>query len=145
MRNFSILAAILIASAVLVPGRSVAESPNDLLIIANTSVSVDKADLAEVRSIFTKAKTALGGTTVFPINAKGDSDLRATFRQKVLKMPGGKEDSFWEEEKVKKGVEPPAEFAGTLKAVFSKKDSVSYIFRKDLKEGVTVKILAVVD
>lgn len=41
--------------------------------------------------------------------------------------------------------DPPAEFAGTLKAVFSKKDSVSYIFRKDLKDGVTVKILAVVD
>jgi len=122
-------------------GPARAESPNDLLIIGNKSLSATSADAAEIKAVFLKSKTALGGDSVFPINAKSDSDVRAAFRKHVLKMSEDKEKGFWEEEKVKKGVEPPPEMAGTLKAVFSKPGGISYVFRKDYKEG-TAKIIA---
>jgi ABC-type phosphate transport system substrate-binding protein len=118
-----------------------AESPNDLLIVVNKSVSASNVDAAEVKAIFLKNKTSLSGDTVFPLNAKSDSDLRAAFRKHVLKMSEEKEKGFWEDEKVKKGVEPPPETAGTLKAVFSKSGGISYVFRKDYKDG-TAKIVA---
>jgi hypothetical protein len=72
---------------------------------------------------------------------QSDSELRAAFRKRVLKMSEEKERGFWEDEKVKKGIEPPPEVPATLKAVFAKSGSVSYVFRKDFKEG-TAKILA---
>jgi ABC-type phosphate transport system substrate-binding protein len=118
-----------------------AEGPNDLLIIANKSVSASSTDASEVKAVFLKSKTSIGGDQVFPLNAKSDSDLRAAFRKHVLKMSEEKEKGFWEDEKVKKGVEPPPEMAATLKAVFSKSGGVSYVFRKDYKDG-TAKVLA---
>jgi ABC-type phosphate transport system substrate-binding protein len=118
-----------------------AEGPNDLLIIANKSVSASSADAAEIKAVFLKNKTAIGGAAVFPLNAKSDSDLRAAFRKHILKMSEEKEHGFWEDEKVKKGVEPPPEMAGTLKAVFSKPGGISYVFRKDYKDG-TAKVIA---
>jgi hypothetical protein len=118
-----------------------ADSPSDLLIVANKSVAADSSDASEIKAVFLKNKTAIGGDTVFPLNAKADSDLRAAFRKRVLKMSAEKEQGFWDDEKVKKGVEPPPEVPATLKAVFSKSGGVSYVFRKDFKEG-TAKILA---
>jgi hypothetical protein len=118
-----------------------AEGPNDLLIIANKSVSADSAAAGEIKAVFLKAKTSLGGDTVFPLNAKAGSDLRAAFCQRVLKMGEDKERGFWEDEKVKKGTQPPPEVPATLKAVFSKSGGISYVFRKDYKDG-TAKILA---
>jgi ABC-type phosphate transport system substrate-binding protein len=132
------IAALLLAS---LPTSTRAESPNDLLIIVNKSVSASNVDAAEVKAVFLKNKTSLSGDTVFPLNAKSDSDLRAAFRKQVLKMSEEKEKGFWEDEKVKKGVEPPPETAGTLKAVFSKSGGISYVFRKDYKDG-TAKIVA---
>lgn len=118
-----------------------AEGPNDLLIVANKGVSAASADISEIKAIFLKNRTALGGDTVFPLNAKSDSDLRTAFRRLVLKMSEEKERIFWDDEKVKKGVEPPPETAGTLKAVFSKSGGISYVFRKDYKDG-TAKVVA---
>jgi ABC-type phosphate transport system substrate-binding protein len=132
------IVALLLAS---LPTSARAESPNDLLIVVNKSVSASNVDAAEVKSIFLKNKTSLSSDTVFPLNAKSDSDLRAAFRKHVLKMSEEKEKGFWEDEKVKKGVEPPPETAGTLKAVFSKSGGISYVFRKDYKDG-TAKIVA---
>jgi ABC-type phosphate transport system substrate-binding protein len=132
------IAALLLAS---LPTSTRAESPNDLLIVVNKSVSASNVDVAEVKAVFLKNKTSLSGDTVFPLNAKSDSDLRAAFRKLVLKMSEEKEKGFWEDEKVKKGVEPPPETAGTLKAVFSKSGGISYVFRKDYKDG-TAKIVA---
>ena len=132
------IAALLLAS---LPTSTRAESPNDLLIVVNKSVSASNVDVAEVKAVFLKNKTSLSGDTVFPLNAKSDSDLRAAFRKLVLKMSEEKEMGFWEDEKVKKGVEPPPETAGTLKAVFSKSGGISYVFRKDYKDG-TAKIVA---
>ena len=132
------IAALLLAS---LPTSTRAESPNDLLIVVNKSVATDKVDAAEVKAVFLKNKSSLGGDTVFPLNAKSDSDLRAAFRKHVLNMSEDKEKGFWEDEKVKKGVEPPPETAGTLKAAFSKSGGISYVFRKDYKDG-TAKIVA---
>jgi hypothetical protein len=124
-----------------IAGTARAEGPNDLLIIANKSVSASSTDASEIKAVFLKTKTSIGGDTAFPINAKTDSELRAAFRKRVLKMSEEKEKGYWEDEKVKKGVEPPPEMAATLKAVFSKSGGVSYVFRKDYKDG-TAKILA---
>jgi ABC-type phosphate transport system substrate-binding protein len=135
--KFAIVALILAS----VPSLARAEGPNDLLIVVNKSVSAANADAAEIRSVFLKNKSSLGGDTVFPLNAKSDSDLRAAFRKHVLKMSEDKEKGFWEDEKVKKGTEPPPETAGTLKAVFSKSGGISYVFRKDYKDG-TAKVIA---
>lgn len=133
---------ILVALALAWPVHgALAEAPNDLLVIANKSVAAEATDASEIRAVFLKNKTALGGDTVFPLNAKGDSDLRAAFRKRVLKMTDEKEHGYWDDEKVRKGTEPPAEVPTTLKAVFSKAGAVSYVFRKDYKEG-TAKILA---
>ena len=118
-----------------------ADSPNDLLVIVNKSVSAGNADPSEIRAIFLKTKTSLGGDSVFPINAKSDSNLRQAFRKLVLKMSGEKEAGYWQDEKVKRGVEPPPEMTATLKAVFSKSGGISYVFRKDFKEG-TAKVVA---
>jgi len=120
---------------------AVADSPNDLLVVANKSVAVGSVDASEIRAVFLKNKSALGGDTVFPLNAKSDSDLRAAFRSRVLKMTEEKERGYWDDEKIRKGTEPPAEVPATLKAVFSKSAGVSYVFRKDYKDG-TAKILA---
>ena len=133
----------ILASALItcLTGTARAEGPNDLIIVANKSVSAGTADAAEIKAVFLKSKTSLGGDSVFPINAKSDSDLRAAFRKHVLKMSEDKEKGFWEDEKVKKGAEPPPEMAGTLKAVFSKPGGISYVFRKDYKDG-TAKVIA---
>lgn len=140
MKTNSFIMLVVIAFAGMA-GVARAESPNDLLIVASKSLTADSSDASEIKAVFLKNKTAIGGDTVFPLNAKSDSELRAAFRKRVLKMSEEKERGFWEDEKVKKGVEPPPEVPATLKAVFSKSGSVSYVFRKDFKEG-TAKILA---
>lgn len=140
MKTNSFIMLVVIAFAGMA-GVARAEGPNDLLIVASKSLTADSSDASEIKAVFLKNKTAIGGDTVFPLNAKSDSELRAAFRKRVLKMSEEKERGFWEDEKVKKGVEPPPEVPATLKAVFSKSGSVSYVFRKDFKEG-TAKILA---
>ena len=58
-------------------------------------------------------------------------------------MTPAEEQSYWQEQKIRKGLTPPAEFASTLKAVFSVKGAVSYVFRKQFKEGVA-KVLLII-
>lgn len=145
MRNIAVKVNAFIVMALVVgavSGVARADGPNDLLIVANKGVAAEKAEPAEVKAVFLKNKSSLGGDTVFPLNAKADSELRAAFCKRVLKMTEEKERGFWEEEKVKKGVDAPPEVPATLKAVFSKSGGISYVFRKDYKEG-TAKILAV--
>jgi hypothetical protein len=138
-----ILQKLMLAGLVLIGSSPVAfaDSPNDLLVVANNGVGAQSADASEIRAVFLKSRTALGGATVFPLNAKTDSELRAAFRARVLKMTEEKERGYWDDEKIRKGTEPPAEVPATLKAVFSKASAISYVFRKDYKDG-TAKILA---
>ncbi len=140
MRTHSFMLVVAITLGML-GGVAHADSPSDLLIVGNKGLAADSSDASEIKAVFLKNKTSMAGDTVFPLNAKSDSDLRAAFRKRVLKMSEEKERGFWEDEKVKKGVEPPPEVPATLKAVFSKSGGVSYVFRKDFKEG-TAKILA---
>ena len=57
-------------------------------------------------------------------------------------MEQSRERSYWQEQKIRKGLMPPATFSNLLMAVFKVNGSVSYVFRSDYKQGV-VKILAV--
>ncbi len=121
-----------------------AESPNDILIVANNSVNLDTISLDEVRAIFLKKrKSWRGGGKVVPINAKMGTSLRSDFAQKVLGMSPSSEKRFWEEQKVKRGRTAPPELKTPLKGVFSLKGSVSYVRRKNFKPGVA-KILLVI-
>jgi hypothetical protein len=132
-----LLAALVIAFSV--PAR--AESPNDILIIANKSAPVKKISLQEAKAFFLKEKRNWrGGGKAIPINAKVGSAIRKAFRNRVLSMDPASEAIYWQAEGIRKGVAKPAAISNTLKAVFSVKSSISYCFRKDYKEGL-VKIL----
>ena len=119
-----------------------AESPNDLLIIANMGIPFDTIDSSDLRIVFLKKREFVGGKRIVPINAS-DSKLRKTFQKKVLSMNDSEEKRYWQEQKVVNGIDPPASFITPLKAVFKIKGGISYVFRKDYKEGVA-KVLLVI-
>ncbi len=135
---------LLIAVLLLYPTAIVAESPDDILIIANKGVSAKSVTMDELRAMFLKKrKQWKQGGNVVPIHAKKGSPLRHQFQLRVLKMNPDEEDTYWNDQQVRHGLGPPPEFGYGLKAVFKLKGSVSYIYRKDFREGV-VKVLAVV-
>lgn len=123
-------------------GTACAEEPDDLLIIANKSVPASSASAAELKRIFLMKQTSWSGRTkAVPINAKEGSVARTLFREKILGMTRAQEAKYWQDEKIKRGAKPPAEFGNPLKAVFMVKGSVSYMLRKLYKPNL-VKILA---
>ena len=138
------VAALALAAALLAAtaGTPFAEGPNDIMIIANKSVAASKISADELKAIFLRKKESFAGSKVVPINAKAGSPLRRAFQKRVVEMDGNNEASYWEQQKIKTGLTPPSEFAGTVKAVFSVKGSVGYCFRSEYKEGV-VKVLLV--
>jgi len=119
-----------------------AESPDDILIIANPSLSAVSISKAEAREIFLRTKTDFRGSRTTPIHASDGSVLRKTFSRKVLGMTEAEEKQYWEKVKIMEGKMPPASFSNTSKAVFKLKDSISYVFRKDYKN--VGKILLVI-
>jgi ABC-type phosphate transport system substrate-binding protein len=120
-----------------------ADSPNDILIVANKSVPINSISTAELKSIFLKKKGRWGnGSKAIPIHAKKGTTLRKAFNSRLLNMDQSREQSYWQEQKIRKGLMPPASFSNLLMAVFKVNGSVSYVFRRDYKQGV-VKILAV--
>lgn len=125
------------------PNRALAEHPEDILIIAHKAISADAVTINEVKSIFLGRKAALGREgKVTPIHAKDGSKLRVAFQRRVLDMGPEEEAGYWEDQKIRGGAAKPPEFTRPIKAVFSRRDSVGYIFRKDYQEGV-VQILLV--
>lgn len=139
-----ILSLLAIAAAIaLAPRWGRAESPDDILVIANKGVAADALSVDEIKSLFTRSRgTWKNGGKVIPVHAKEGSDLRKAFRSRVLRMSLEEEQSFWQDQKIRKGLTPPAEFGNPLKAVFSLSGSVSYVFRRDYRDGVA-KILLV--
>jgi ABC-type phosphate transport system substrate-binding protein len=134
--------AALVIVAVGVPVQ--AESPQDILIVANTSVDQKDIEKGEVRAIFLKNKTSWSsGQKIVAVNAKPGTELRDQFQKRVLEMDSNREVSFFEEQKVRYGTSPPVEFPNPLRAVFHLKGSIGYVFRKDYKEGVA-KVLLVI-
>lgn len=111
-----------------------------ILIVANKSVSANKASLDEIKAIFLKKKfTWKTGGKAIAITPSSPA-LRAAFAHKVLGMNPTQEKAYWQDFKIKKGTTAPPEFGNNLKAVYKIKGSVSYIFKSQYKEGV-VKIL----
>ena len=118
-----------------------AESPNDIMVIANKSIRATEISADELKAIFLKKKESFAGGKVVPINSKAGSPLRKAFQKRVVEMDGSAEASYWEEQKIKSGRTPPAEFSGTLKAVFSVKGSIGYCHRSEYREGVVNVLL----
>ena len=144
MRKPILLLLTLIAALSVPVGVAEADGPQDLVIVANQSVPVNELTIDEVKAIFLKQrKSWKAGSTAVPIHAKAGSALRNAFVHRVLGMTENEELSYWEGQKIRKGIEGPAEFANPLKAVFRIKGSISYVMRSDYKEGVA-KILLVV-
>ncbi len=119
------------------------ESPDDILIVANNSVSASSVPLTILRDLFLKVRKEWRvGESALPINAK-DEHLRSDFRKRVLGMDLTAEQRHWENVKVKYGQSAPPSFDNNLKAVFKLKGAVSYVYRKDFKEGVAKVVLVV--
>ena len=122
-----------------------ADSPNDILIIANQKVSVSLLTKNEVRQLFLKQRTRwASGQDCIPIHAAKGSELRKAFSKRVLRMAEHEEKTHWNEQQVRLGMRAPPEFKSKSlqKAVFNIKGSVSYVFRKDYIPNVT-KVLFV--
>lgn len=118
------------------------ESADDILVIANKSVSVGSISKNELRDIFLKKKTSWGrGGQAIPLHAAEGSELRAEFRKRVIAMSRAEEQLYWQQFQIKKGEPQPASFGNTLKAVFKIRGSVSYVYRSQYKEGVAKVLL----
>ena len=128
---------------VFAPSSVAAQSPDDILIVANKDVSNDTISKDELVSIFLKQRTAWkDGLRAVPLHA-GKSELRSKFLRLLLGLSALEEKTYWQEQKITKGISPPPEFNNQLKAVFKLKGAISYIYRSEYKENV-VKILMVV-
>lgn len=117
-----------------------AESPDDIVVIANRNLPVSTVSLVDVRRIFRKEITTYKGNRVQPIHAKTGSALRMHFVSRVLGMNDSGEQKYWQDMQVKKGIRPPIELSNTVRAVFSAPGAISYCFRKDFNPA-TAKIL----
>jgi len=123
---------------------ALAESPDDILIVANLKAPVDKIDIKELKAIYLKKKLYWKiGQDAIPVNSKHGTPLRSEFQKRVLGMEPDTELIYWERQKIQRALSPPPEFPQTQKAVFKLRNSVSYVFRKDYRPNVT-KILLVV-
>lgn len=119
------------------------ENPMDILVVVNKNVPVNSVNETVLRGIFLKVrKDWPGGQAAMPVNAKDDT-LRAAFRSKVLQMDASAEKRHWEEVKVKYGQSEPPSLSNNLKAVFSLKGAVSYVYRKDFAEGIAKVVMVI--
>ncbi|MBN2717610.1 MAG: hypothetical protein JXX14_17290 [Deltaproteobacteria bacterium] len=120
-----------------------AENPNDILVITNKSVPDTSVSQVVARDLFLKVRKAWkNGANVIPV-VPADEKLRQDFRSRVLNMNSNDEKRYWENMKIKYGLGKPSEIANNQKAVFSVKNSVTYVYRKDYNAGVT-KIICVI-
>lgn len=118
-------------------------NPDDLIIIVNKSVKVDRLSLDEVRNYFLMTKVSWpGGEKAIVLNTK-DAKLRETFRRKVLSMNAAEEKRFWQDQMIRSGRQEPPQFGNILKAVFSLKGAIGYIYRKDLKGDIVTVALEI--
>ena len=127
-----------------VPEASVAESPNDIMIIANKGIDTNQITIEELKQIFLGKKSSWkGGDRIVCLNQYASHPIRDAFREKVLNMSAKDEETYWENQKVRKQITPPPELGSIPKAVFKLKNSLSYAYRKDVPANV-VKVLLVI-
>jgi len=142
-KHFYIFLTLLLATMLLSLPAASADSPNDILVVANKTVKVDAVSVAELKAIFLKKKVRWKtGLKAVPINAKDGTELKKEFLKRVFDMDQDLERSYWQDQKIRTGLVPPVTFRQLLKAVFNIRGSVSYVFRSQYREGV-VKILLV--
>jgi len=129
--------ALLLTTVLAAPSPASSDDPEDILVIVNNAVGAKKAKVDEIREIFLKKRTNWpGGGTAVPVNAGEGTALRKEFRRRVLSMNAREEQDYWNDKKIKTGVSCPVEFGNTLKAVFKLRNSVSYVYRSQYREGV---------
>jgi hypothetical protein len=122
--------------------QAAAESPDDILVIANKSVIDSEITRSSLRTIFLKKRREWSsGLKTVAINDKDGTELRKAFQERVLEMTPNREKTYWQEQKIKKGITPPATIGNRLKAVYKIKGAVSYVYRKNYKSGVVKVIL----
>ena len=133
---------VAVVAVLLVQAKAKADHPQDILIIVNKSAAEETLSISATRAIFLKKRIRLqDGTKAAVINDKPGTTLRKEFQEKVLDMTANKENIYWQEQKIKKGISPPAELRNRLKAVYKIKGAISYLYRKDFKSGVTKVLL----
>ena len=139
---FRILGTLLFVSCALIFNQKalMAESPDDLVVIANKNFKASTLSAADVKRMFKKELTTFRGTKVKPIHAKKGSALRKQFVSRAMGMNESSEQKYWQDMMVKKGVNPPTELSNTVRGVFSAPGAISYCFRKDFNPA-TAKIV----
>ena len=134
--------ALLVLILWLIPQYGLAESPDDLLIVVNRDVKVDKISLAEARDLFLKKRTKWdNGVNVVPIDAPEATKVNNDFQSRVLEMSKNEVRRYWESTKIRQGHTAPPVFEKTLKAVFKIKGAVGYIYRAQYLDGVVKVVL----
>jgi len=135
---------LLVHLGLIIPINAAAESPNDILIIANKRVGINTISIEETKQIFLRTKTTWrGGDRILCLNQKENDPIRKVFQEKVLGMSEREEATYWEVQKVRKQLTPPPEVPSIPKAVFKLRNAISYAYRKDVPANV-VKILLVI-
>ena len=99
---------IAILVSFLVPRMSLAENPNDIMIVANLKVSQDTLNETEIRALFLKKRLSWrNGDKAIAINAREGSRLRAEFEKRILQMSSRELDRYWQRLKILQGDTPP--------------------------------------
>ena len=87
------LAGVILATFLISPAWS-----EELLVIVNPSVEVNRLSLAEVSSIYLlKALVWPDGTRVVPVNREATSESRARFTAQVLRQDNAELAGYWSE------------------------------------------------
>ncbi len=139
----TILTLALISAFWILPATASAESPNDILVIVNSSVKVKAISLSELKDLFLKKRTSVGTSgKVTPVHAKSP-ELRGDFRKLVLGMSPDEEKKYWNDRKIQTGDSEPVSFSDTLRATYKLRGAISYVYRSDFKEGVAKVVLEI--
>lgn len=144
MRFFAIVLTAAGLLSLVISAPAAAQSPDDILVVVNSSSDADSVSTAELREIFLKkrGRWRAGGRAI-PIHASESSSLRHDFRRRLLGMTSAEEEKYWSDLRIKSGAQPPVEFSNTLRAVFKLNGAVSYVYRSDYKEGIAKVVLVI--
>jgi hypothetical protein len=136
---------VIASVAVLVaPNPSAADSPDDIIVFVNISITESKINIDDLKNYFLKRKTRWKkGGKVIPVNAKAGTALRKDFLDRALGMTSEAEESYWNERRIQIGVSNPPEFSNIQKAVFKIRGAIGYVYRSEYKKGVTKVVLVI--
>ncbi len=125
-------------------GPAVAENGNDILIVANLSLGTENISVDELRDLFLKKRRHHSdGKKAIPVHQPESSAIRQAFNARVLEMSVAQEERYWQKEKIRSGKTPPPAFGNTLRAVFSMKGAIGYVYRAQYKQGVAKVVLEI--